>query len=105
MTKSKIELLTDALSEGEKEYRDEVSVCAALLLKGCKSKKVVMGLSKVNGKKLNRIWNRLKRNHYFESDGKICLDCDGEDGDQAFMTTLLLMVLVARGFITRRLEK
>jgi hypothetical protein len=103
--KTRIEMLSDKLSEGDKEYKDEAAICAALLVKGCRDKAAINKLSKVKGKKFTLIWNRLKRSNYFDESGKIELGSDPDGETQEFITTMLLMVLVAKGFITRRLEK
>jgi hypothetical protein len=84
---------------GSDEYIKEAKVIVALFKKGV-DKKVVKEYSGVK-RGFMRIWNNLKKNHYFEN-GKIILS---EDFDKYEGIELILMILCAAGFIERKLNE
>ncbi len=81
-----------------KEYNEEASIIAGLLVYGWKDKDKIFTLTKpekIRKRKFNQIWIRLRRAGHFHKNGKITIEKEGDD------IPILLMVLVAKGFIKR----
>ena len=102
LEKEVLKLAEDAIKKGVigKEDRDVFLYCLLLLKHGWKKHKEIAKALKVE-QKAEKWFKNLKANHYIGKDGKICLS-EGWLDDLGL--ELLLMMLVAEGYVARSLE-